>query len=106
MIGALIIILAVLWFLGYIHVSGLVIPNIPIFTINNQVITLWDLLILLVLATIVGVLPSPFRQIAGVILIFWILSILGILVFAGLSSLLVLAVVVGLIFYALGGAFL
>ncbi len=106
MVGALIIILAILWFLGYIHIGGVAVPNIPLFTLNSQVITLWDVLILLVLATIVGVLPSPFRQIAGVILIFWILSVLGILVFAGLSSLLVLAVVVGLIFYALGGAFL
>lgn len=106
MIGSLIIILALLWFLGYIHVGGFMIPNVSLFMINGQVITLWDLLILLILSTIVGVLPSPFRQIAGVILILWVLSVLGILVFAGLSSLLVLAVVVGLIFYALGGAFL
>jgi hypothetical protein len=100
MIGALIAILIILWFLGYIHINGLSIPDINLFTINGRFITLWDLLILLVVSWALSILPTPFRAIAGVLLILWVLSVLGILSIAGfsLSGLLVIAIIIGIIF--------
>jgi len=106
MIGVLLIVLIVLWFFGYIHITGLTIPDFVLFTINNQPITLWNILILLVVMALIGILPSPFRQIASVLLILWVLSILGILAIVGLSSLLVVAIIVGLAVYLIGAAFL
>lgn len=103
MIGFILIILTVLWFLGYIHLSFIHIPDIVLFTLNNQHITLYNILILAVIAWAIGVLPTPFRQIASVILILWVLSTLGFLYIAGLSSLLILALIVGIIFFLLEG---
>jgi hypothetical protein len=102
MLAALLVILIILWFLGYIHIDGLTIPDISLFTINGHTITLINLLTFLVISAIVGALPSPFRQIAGVALLLWVLSILGILAIGGLSSLLVIAIILGLIAYVFG----
>ncbi len=99
MIAALIVILAILWFFGYINIEGLNIPDMSLFVINGQVISIIDLLILALVATAISLLPSPFREISGVLLILWILAVLGILSIAGigLPSLLVLAIILGLI---------
>ncbi|HSX08740.1 MAG TPA: hypothetical protein VLF93_01145 [Candidatus Saccharimonadales bacterium] len=102
MLTGLLIILIILWFLGYIQISGLSIPDTTLFAINSHPITLWNILTLLVIAAIIGILPNPFRAIASVFLILWILSVLGILAFAGLSSLLIIAIIVGLIIYIIG----
>lgn len=97
MLIAIIIILAVLWFLGYVPISGISIPNIVLFTINNHAVTLWEILILLVISWAIGVLPRPFQMIASALLLLWILSVLGILAIAGLSNIIVLVIIVGLI---------
>jgi hypothetical protein len=97
MIIAIVIILAVLWFLGYFSISGLSIPNFVLFTINNHPVTLWEILILLVVGWAIGILPRPFQAIAGILLLLWILSVLGIFAIAGLSSIIVLVIIVGLI---------
>lgn len=102
MIEALLIILIFLWFLGYLRVEALPIPDLILFNINGQPITLWNILILLVVSILIGLLPRPFKEIAGVMLILWILSVLGILAFAGLSSMLVIAIIIGLILYLAG----
>jgi hypothetical protein len=99
MIAAILVILIALWVLGYLNLPGLVFPNITLFSFNGVPITLWNLLILLVIAWAIGVLPSPFRQIAAVMLLLWVLSTLGILAIAGLSSMLVIAIIVGLALY-------
>jgi hypothetical protein len=104
MLVGLLIVLIILWFLGYIHIQGLNIPDITLFSINNHPITLVNLLILLVIGVIIGVLPNPFRAIASVFLVLWILSVLGILAFTGLSSILVISIIAGLILYLLNGA--
>ena len=103
MLVILIALLGVLWFFGYIHLSIFTIPDITLFAINGQPITLWNLLIFLVIAAIIGALPNPFRAIAGVFLVLWVLSILGILAFAGMSSMLVVALIVGLVAYLVSG---
>jgi hypothetical protein len=97
MIIAIVIILAILWFLGYIPVSGISIPNLVLFTINNHPITLWNILILLVVGWAIGILPRPFQAVASVLLLLWIRSVLGIFAITGLSSIIVLVIIVALI---------
>ncbi|MDO8429302.1 MAG: hypothetical protein Q7S88_01615 [Candidatus Daviesbacteria bacterium] len=94
--------LIILWLLGFVQIPGLYIPNIPLFVINNQTVTLWNLLIFILVVTLLGILPSPLREMAGGILILWLLSILGIIAIAGLSHLLILGIILGLILFALG----
>ena len=103
MLAFLLILLIVLWFLGYVQIATFAVPDLTLFAINGHPITLWNLLIFLVIATVIGVLPNPFRAIAGVFLVLWVLAVLGILAFAGLSSMLVIAVIVGLLAYLIGG---
>jgi hypothetical protein len=102
MIAAIILLLIVLWFLGYIRVGGLVIPDYNLFSINGRNITLWNLFLFLVILWAIGVLPSPLREIAAVMLILWILSTVGVLAIAGLSNILVIALIVGLILSLFG----
>lgn len=102
MLSALIVLLVILWFLGYVQLPGDLFPNIILFSINGQSITLWSLLIFFLILWAIGILPSPLRQIVFVIFILWVLSTLGILAIAGLSSILVIAVIVGLIVSLLG----
>ena len=102
MLIALLVALIMLYALGYIHISGINTPNVQLFIINGQIITLWNILILLALATITGILPRPFREIASVLLILWILSTLGVIAITGLSSILVIAIIIGLLAYILG----
>jgi hypothetical protein len=97
MLELLLIFLILFWALGYVHVEGLRIPNITLFTLNRHVISLWDILIFVVVLWAVGLLPSPFREIAGVLLVLWVLSLLGILAIAGLSNLLVIAIIIGIV---------
>jgi hypothetical protein len=97
MLIAIIIILAILWFLGYAPISGLSIPNLVLFTINNHPVTLWEILILAVIGWAISILPRPLQAIASVLLVLWILSVLGILAIAGLPNIIVLVIIVGLI---------
>lgn len=99
MLTLVLIILIVLWFLGYGPIQAF---TVPLFDLNGRSISLWDVLIFLVITSLIGLLPSPFRQIAVVAAILYLLSILGIFVsIAGISSILVLAVIGGLILYIL-----
>lgn len=100
MIIAIIIILAVLWLLGYVPISGLPIPTFVhtvLFTINHHPVTLVQILILLTIGFAIRILPRILRSVASVLLVLWVLSELGILVIAGLSSIVVLVIIVGLI---------
>jgi len=98
------IVLIVLWVLGYAPVSGINIPDIVLFTLNNHPITLWNILILAAIGWVIGILPSPFREVASVILVLWVLSTIGILGISGLPSILVIAVIIGLVVFILRGA--
>jgi hypothetical protein len=97
MIEMILILLVVLWLLGFISIPGLDSINFPLFVINGETISLFDLLIFLLVVWAIGILPSPFREIASVLLILWVLAVLNILAFAGLSSLILIAIIVGLI---------
>lgn len=97
MLIAIVIILIILWFLGYAPITGISIPNFVLFTINNHPVTLWEILILAVIGWAIGILPRPLQAVASVLLLLWILSVLGILAIAGLSNIIVLLIIVGLI---------
>lgn len=95
MLELIILVLLGLWFFGYIDI-GLKIPNIALLVFNGRQITLWDVLVFLVILWAVSLLPSPFREISGVLAVLWVLSMLGILAIAGLSNLLIIAVIIGI----------
>ena len=77
--------------------------HIILFKFNGLAVSIWDLLIFLILIWLVGSLPSPFRQIAVVFILIWVLSLLGVIAVAGLSSILVIAIIVGVLLYVLSG---
>lgn len=105
MLLTLLVVLIVLWAVGFLPAGGITIPDITFFTINGHEITLLNIIVFAVISWIVGLLPSPFRLIASVLLVLWVLSILGILAFAGLSQWLVLTIIVGLAFYVIRSFF-
>ncbi len=97
MLITIIIILTILWFLGYAPLSGLSVPNIELFPINNHIVTLWEVLILLVISWAIGILPRPLQTIASILLIFWILSVIGILTILS-PNIIVITIIIALIF--------
>lgn len=103
MLVTILIILIVLWFLGYAPITGLNIPDIILFSVNNHPITLWNILILIVIGWTISILPRPFREIASVLLVLWVISVVGILAISGLPSIIVLAIIIGLVFYIFKG---
>jgi hypothetical protein len=102
MVGAILLILTVLWFFGYIHIQGLSIPNYPLFALNGHSISLWDLLIFLVILWAIEALPGPLRAIAGILLVIWVLSTLGIIAIVGLSHLIVVVLIICLVLAVFG----
>ena len=97
MIFTIIIILIILWLLGYAPISGINIPNFVLFNINNHPVTLWEILILAVVGWAISILPRPLQAIGSVLLVLWVLSVLGILAIAGLSNVIVVVIIVGLV---------
>lgn len=97
MLVVIITILIVLWLLGYAPLSGISIPNVSLFVINNHMVTLWELLILGVIGWAIGILPNPFQIIASILLVLWVLSVLGILAITGLANTILVVIIVGLI---------
>ena len=97
MLVTIIVILIILWFLGYMPITGISIPNLVLFTINNHQITLWEVLILAVIAWAIGILPRPFQAIASILLLLWIFSVLGIFAITGLPNIIVIVIIIALI---------
>jgi hypothetical protein len=97
MLMTLLVLLVVLWFFGYIHISNLSLPDISLFAVNGHIVTLLEVLIFVVIVFAVGVLPTPLRQIGFALVVLWVLSTLGVIAIAGLAPLVVIAIIVGLI---------
>lgn len=100
MLVAILLILIVFWFLGY---GPLTVFHFRLFQFNGHIITVWDVLIFLLVIWLVDLLPAPFRQIAVVVLIIWLLATLGVIAIPALSSLLIIATVLGLLLYIISG---
>ncbi len=94
MVLALLIILIILWFFGFIPFA---LFQTPLFTLNGNTITLYELLIFGVVLWLIGLLPSPLREIGAVLLLLWVLSVLGFLAIGGLSQILIIAIILGVI---------
>jgi hypothetical protein len=60
-------------------------------------ITLLNLLTFGVILWLISMLPRPFQIAAGIILILWVLSILGIIAINGLSNIIILLIILGVI---------
>ena len=93
----LIAILVVLWILGIVRVPWLVMPHFPSLTILGFTLTIQNLAVMAILVWIASSLGGPFRQIVWVLVVLWILSALGIIAIGGLSNLIVVGIVVGLV---------
>jgi hypothetical protein len=99
MLIAILVILLILWLLGY---GPFALLKADLFALHGRVITLWDILIFLVLIWLIDLLPSPFRQIAVVLFLIWVVASLGFIAIPALSSLLLISIIVGLVLYLLG----
>lgn len=95
--GELIAILVVLWLTGIISVPWLARPEFPSLNLLGFNLTIEKLLILVVIVWIASSLGGPLRQIVWVLVVLWILSALGIIAIGGLSNLIVVGIVVGLV---------
>ncbi len=98
MLEAIVVILVILLLTGSIRVNGFNLPQITLFRVNGEAITLINVLIFLIILWAIGVLPSPFREVAALLFLLWVLSVLGVIAVAGLSNLIVLAIIVGIVF--------
>ncbi len=97
----LLVVLVALWLLGFIQIPGIDSLNIKLFDLFGKSISVLDLLIFGAIIWLIGILPTPFRQIAGVIALLWILSFFGFIAIAGLSNILVLVLIIGLVLHVL-----
>jgi hypothetical protein len=98
MLEIILVVLVILLLTGNIRISGFDLPHIVLLNINGQSITLVNILIFFLILWALGILPSPFREIAALLFVLWILSIFGIIAFAGLSNLIIIAIIVGIVF--------
>lgn len=97
MLAPVLAILIALWFLGIVEIKSFTIPHITLFSLNGHPITLVNALIVLAILWIIDLLPSPFRQIAIALLILYLLSMLGFIVMAGFSNVIIIALIIGVI---------
>lgn len=97
----LLVVLVALWLLGLIQIPGVESINIHLFDLFGRSITLLDLLIFGAIIWLIGILPSPFRQIAAVIAVLWLLAFFGFIAIAGLANILVLVLIIGLVLHVL-----
>ncbi|MEO6508413.1 MAG: hypothetical protein ABIO02_00515 [Patescibacteria group bacterium] len=93
----LLVVLVALWLMGLIQIPGISSLNVQLFELFGKSISLMDILIFGAIIWAIGILPSPFRQIAAVIALIWLLSFFGFIAVAGLSNILVLILIIGLV---------
>lgn len=94
MMSFILLFLILLWLFGYLQVP---LFSAPFFSMGSQSITLNDILVFFVILWLIGILPAPFREIASVLFLLWILSALGIIAIAGFSTIVLLAIIFGTI---------
>lgn len=100
MLILILILLVILWFLGFISIPPL---STVLFFLLGHPITLFDVLAFLFLIVLLGILPGFFRFIAAVLLLLLILSFLGLVVITNFSSVVVLVAIFAVIYYLLTG---
>lgn len=98
MTEVIVVLLVILWVLGYIQIPGVNIPNPTLFTVNGHAVSLVDLLVFGVIIWALEILPSPLKQIAFVLLLLWVLATVGIIAIASFPSIVIVALIVALLF--------
>lgn len=99
MIEAILIVLVLLWLLGFVNI-----PLLNAVIIGN--LTLFNILIIALIAYLIfSIAPGILRAILGIALLIYILAALGIIAVGGLTNIVVLAVVVALVLYVFGFRF-
>jgi hypothetical protein len=97
MLEILLIVLVILWLTGNLSIPGIVIPDFLLFVVNGRSISLWDVITFVIIVWVLSLLPHPFREIAAVLLVLWVLSLFGILAIAGLANLIVIGIIIGIV---------
>ncbi len=100
MLTTILVVLILLWFLGYGPLLSL---RFPLIHLGQHAISLWDILIFLVIIWLIDLLPGPIRSVAVIILVIWLLGTFGIIAIPIFSNIVLIAVIVGLGLYILNG---
>ncbi len=103
MLGLVLAFLVILFIFGYIDIPALPLHNTILFNLFGKAITLYDLLIFIIILWVIELLPWPFRGLAMVLLVLWLLAFFGIIVISGFSNIVVLALIIGIIAYIFRG---
>ena len=103
MLSLILILLVVLFILGYLQIPAFPITDIILFVFLGRAISLYDLLLFGLILWIIQALPWPFRGLATLIMALWLLSFFGIIAIPGFSNILVIALIVGMIGYIFRG---
>ena len=97
MLEIILIVLVLLFLTGNLQLVGVKIPHMTVAFFHGHTITLVEVLLFFTLLWAVSVLETPFREIAGVAFLLWLLSLAGIIAITGLANILLLAVIVGIV---------
>lgn len=95
MLETVLVVLVVLWIFGIVRVPGFSFPHYTLFSIAGHAITIANILTVLAIIWLINLLPSPFRQIAMILLLLYILSVLGFIAISGFGNLMLAALIVG-----------
>lgn len=95
MIEGILVVLILLYVLGFISLPGVSIPNYHLFTYNGHNITLFEILIAAVILWLISNLPYWLKFIIGLLLLVWILATFGIIAVPGLAPAVLVVIIVG-----------
>lgn len=96
MLGIILLLLIVFWFMGYGPLAAL---RLPLFYLGSFRVNLWDILIFFIIIWLIDSLPGALRSIVVIALVVWLLGFFGIIAIPALPNLVVVAVIVGLGLY-------
>ena len=96
MLEILLVLFVVFLIVGYIQIPGLVIPNFTLFFFNGREVSAIDFIIFSLIVAAIAFLPTPFRQIAFGLLIFWLLTTFNVLAVPGLGLIIVIGVILSI----------
>lgn len=100
MLGLILVLLIIFWFMGYGPLTAL---KFPLFYIGHIRVDLWNILIFLLILWLIDALPGAVRSVVVIALAIWLLGYFGIIAVPMLSNLIIIAVIVGLGTYLISG---
>ncbi len=94
--NTLLVIIIILLLIGNINIP---LAHVPIIHLFRGSLSIFDILVMIFLVWVAGKLGSPFREIIALIIVLWLLSALGVFIFIGwFSNILLLVLIVILLF--------